>query len=225
MEKAMAKILAHPQYVYRNKGKGMAFNQLNDVLKRRYTKALIKFIKRSIPPMFRKHPGVCTDGVRSLYFTGRVGGHKTTRMYWHLVHVYISANIAWKSPMYPEGFSGSMGNLYKFIEAPDIFMEFKNTWGKGATTREADVLKRYRDCDWLYIDDLGAGSMGEWGVEVMYNIVNHRYKFELPIIVSSNYSLNTLKERIGQKIKDPVAGERIWRRLHDTCAVLEAEEV
>ncbi len=72
---------------------------------------------------------------------------------------------------------------------------------------EAD-LARYRSTGLLLIDDLGAAKPSEWTEEITYRILNTRYNQQLPVIATTNLSLNDFKARLG---------DRITSRLAETC--------
>jgi len=57
----------------------------------------------------------------------------------------------------------------------------------------------------LFLDDLGAEKMSEWVAEQFYLILNFRYEAKLPTIITSNYSLGELSERLGDRIASRIA--------------------
>ncbi len=69
-------------------------------------------------------------------------------------------------------------------------------------------LTRYRTTGLLLIDDLGAAKPSEWTEEITYRILNTRYNQQLPVIATTNLSLNDFKARLG---------DRITSRLAETC--------
>lgn len=63
----------------------------------------------------------------------------------------------------------------------------------------------------LIIDDLGIERNTEYALEQVYNIVDERYKSNLPLIVTTNLSLNTLKN------PPDTAHQRIYDRVLSMC--------
>lgn len=63
----------------------------------------------------------------------------------------------------------------------------------------------------LIIDDLGIERNTEYALEQVYNIVDERYKANLPLIVTTNLSLNTLKN------PPDTAHQRIYDRVLSMC--------
>jgi len=52
----------------------------------------------------------------------------------------------------------------------------------------------YKDCDLLIIDDLGTEFKTQFTDSVLYNVINERINTKKPMIISTNYTLNELKE-------------------------------
>lgn len=64
----------------------------------------------------------------------------------------------------------------------------------------------------LILDDIGAERLSDYVVEVFYLIINKRYNEMLPIIFTSNLTLGSLAEKVG---------ERIASRIIEMCDVVE----
>jgi DNA replication protein DnaC len=81
---------------------------------------------------------------------------------------------------------------------------------------EERILDQYVNCDLLVIDDLGKERATEWAIEKLYYIVNARYEKNLPIVITSNYEIRKLIERL--TIKNNIeAAEAIVSRLCEMC--------
>lgn len=52
----------------------------------------------------------------------------------------------------------------------------------------------YKDCDLLIIDDLGTELKTQFTDSVLYNVINERINMKKPMIISTNYTLDELKE-------------------------------
>lgn len=73
-------------------------------------------------------------------------------------------------------------------------------------------LQNYLSARVLYIDDLLKGRITESDVNILYEIVNHRYMNSLPLIVSTEKSINDLldfDEAIGSRIIEMCRGNII----------------
>jgi DNA replication protein DnaC len=83
-------------------------------------------------------------------------------------------------------------------------------------TNENTIIERYANCDLLVIDDLGKERPTEWAVEKLYYIINSRYENCLPIIITTNYGIDKLINRL--TVKDNIeTGEAIASRIYEMC--------
>lgn len=71
-----------------------------------------------------------------------------------------------------------------------------------------DELMRY---DLLIIDDLGIERNTEFALEQIYNVIDERYKTKLPLIITTNLSLDTMKH------PEDLAHYRIYDRIFSMC--------
>lgn len=65
------------------------------------------------------------------------------------------------------------------------------------------IIQKYCVCDILVIDDLYKGKTSESDLNIIFEIINHRYLNYLPVIVSTELSVDkllTLDEAIGSRI-------------------------
>ena len=74
-----------------------------------------------------------------------------------------------------------------------------NTWGKEG---EETILRSLSNADLLIIDDLGTEQDKDWPKTTVYNILDSRYRNGLPIIVTTNFPLEELKEKYHQRTYD-----------------------
>lgn len=76
-----------------------------------------------------------------------------------------------------------------------------NTWGKEG---EDTVLSGLANADLLVIDDLGTEQGSNWTISKVYNIIDSRYRNGLPLIITTNYSMEDLKEKYGYRTADRI---------------------
>lgn len=77
-----------------------------------------------------------------------------------------------------------------------------------------DSLNRY---ELLVIDDLGAERKSEFMKEMVYNIIDSRYRSGLPMIITTNLSMDEIKNP-----KD-IEYERIYDRILERCFPIEVK--
>ena len=71
------------------------------------------------------------------------------------------------------------------------------------------MILKYQVCEVLLIDDLFKGRLNESDVNIMFEIINYRYLNFLPIIVSSEFTIEKMLEF------DEGIGSRIYEMSKD----------
>lgn len=169
----------------------------------------IKYADEKLPPRF-KHVDLdqCVDSVtkwaygkkdgKGLYLWGPVGTGKTYAAY--ALHKTILAN----------GFTSKIGNSAGILQ--DIRDDFRYA--------SRDPYYRNKFDDWveytgvLIIDDLGAEKPSEWALETFYTMINTRYENKRITIFTSNYSVEEIAGRLG---------DRIASRMVEMCEVIKLD--
>jgi len=82
-----------------------------------------------------------------------------------------------------------------YIKLIDIVSRIKSDWNK-----EEDVIKKLREVDLLVIDEIGVQFNTEAERLILYRILDHRYEYLKPTIITSNHNLTGLEKIIGQRI-------------------------
>lgn len=73
-------------------------------------------------------------------------------------------------------------------------------------TSEQEIIKKYLNCEVLFIDDLGTEPLYKnITIENLYLILNERKTRGLPTIITSNLSLQDVKERYDERIFSRIA--------------------
>lgn len=124
-----------------------------------------------------------------LLLWGNVGTGKT----------YFAACIA--NALLESGVPVLMTNFAKIINAMSGFViEDKNAY-----------LQMFNKYDLLIIDDLGAERQSEFAQEIVYNVIDTRYKKNKPLIITTNMTLD--------EIKNPknTTYSRIYDRIIEMC--------
>ena len=124
-----------------------------------------------------------------LLFWGNVGTGKT----------YIAACIA--NALIDRGVQVMMTNFSRVLsDLPGMF--------SGDRNRYIDSFNQY---PLLIIDDLGVERGSEFALEQVFNIIDSRYRAKLPLIVTTNLTLQELKN------PDSLAKARIYDRVLERC--------
>ena len=115
------------------------------------------------------------------------------------------------------------GIAVAFVSVPDLLMDIRDSFGTGRT---AEILRSVQRAPCLVLDDLGAERMSEWVVEQVFAILNYRSNHELQTIITSNYGLMALAERMTATTKgtgDDVQSQRILSRICGMCHIVEVK--
>lgn len=88
---------------------------------------------------------------------------------------------------------------------------------------DKDYLNLYSSVDLLVIDDLGKEKPTEWVLEKLFLIVNNRYNNYLPIVITTNYKRNQLRERLCIN-KNYSIVDSIISRLYEMCGGIEIKD-
>lgn len=139
------------------------------------------------------------DGKRSLLLTGPVGVGKTG----------IALSLL------NERLAAGEGGLY--VTAPNLFTMLRGTYGPderpmgvgvsaNATlvTSEATIMSTLASAALVVLDDVGMVRLTDWGREKVFTLLNERYGRGLPVIVTTNLSVEdgSLEDHIGAPAYD-----------------------
>lgn len=80
------------------------------------------------------------------------------------------------------------------------------------------TLSKYQTCDVLLLDDLYKGKVNGADINIIFELINYRYLNNLPLIVSTEY---TLEKLLGF---DEAIGSRIYEMSKDYIVEIEGKE-
>lgn len=95
-----------------------------------------------------------------------------------------------------------------------LLQEIRRTYDRNRDVSEYQILATYKEVDLLVIDDLGQENITDWGIAMLYDIINDRYERCLPTIVTTNLSEKDLINNWSRKANDWTA-RAIISRLHE----------
>lgn len=76
---------------------------------------------------------------------------------------------------------------------------------------ESDIIRRLNRAKLVIFDDLGAERSTDYAIERVYNIVDSRYRAKLPMILTTNLTLEEMKT------ETDIRYARIYDRVFETC--------
>ena len=83
-----------------------------------------------------------------------------------------------------------------FVTVPDLLAEIRKSFNNDG---ESKKIKEIMTARFLVLDDLGAEKTTDWVQEQLYMIINHRYEYELPTVITSNLNIGQLAQKIGER--------------------------
>lgn len=141
---------------------------------------------------------------KGLFVTGAYGVGKT----------YLASCIA--NEIIKNGKSVIFGTLIQLLD-------FIRDSYSDSEVSDKDYLNLYSSVDLLVIDDLGKEKPTEWVLEKLFLIVNNRYNNYLPIVITTNYNRNQLRERLCIN-KNYSIVDLIISRLYEMCGGIEIKD-
>lgn len=85
----------------------------------------------------------------------------------------------------------------KFGNITMLLSEIKSTYNGVTETTEEEVINTLSNVRLLIIDDLGKEKTSDWTQQILYTVINNRYENYKPLVVTTNYNLQDLEDKIG----------------------------
>ena len=106
----------------------------------------------------------------------------------------------------------------RVICMPSVDMLAKIRATYKANENDDEIMNDLKTADLLIIDDLGKEKATEWTSQTIYSIINARYENERPIVITTNYTLKNLVDRMTPSgSQDSITAAAAVDRLFETC--------
>jgi DNA replication protein DnaC len=99
-------------------------------------------------------------------------------------------------------FAVGMGVATLFLTVPDLLDLLRFSFDAEDVTFE-QRFEQIRTAALLVLDDFGTQSASAWAQEKLFQIVNYRYINKLPLVVTTNVTINEIEDRIRSRLEDP----------------------
>lgn len=90
----------------------------------------------------------------------------------------------------------------RVVTQRDLVREIRATWRKDAMSTEEEVIKEFTEIGLLAIDDAGVGTGSDAELTQLLDVIDGRYRYRMPTLISSNLSLPMLRTALGDRIYD-----------------------
>ena len=101
-----------------------------------------------------------------------------------------------------------------FAVVPDLLDHLRSTFGPTSEIAYDERFEQVRRASILILDDLGTENATPWAREKLFQIVNHRYNYKLPTVVTSNQKPTAIDARIFSRMTD--------RELCDEVTIIDS---
>ena len=99
-------------------------------------------------------------------------------------------------------FAVGMGVPTLFLTVPDLLDMLRFSYDSEDTTFERR-FDEIRNAPFLVLDDFGTQNATGWAQEKLFQIINYRSINKLPLVVTTNLSLDEIEARIRSRLTDP----------------------
>ena len=98
-------------------------------------------------------------------------------------------------------FAVEMGVPTLFLTVPDLLDMLRFSYDSEDTTFE-DRFNEIRNASLLILDDFGTQNATGWAQEKLFQIINYRYINKLPLVITTNLSLDHIEARFRSRLAD-----------------------
>jgi len=116
------------------------------------------------------------------------------------------------------------GKAVMAISISRLLSVIRDSFDRHGDLGESDVLNTVRDASLLILDDIGVEYKTAWAYEKLYAIIDTRYRANKPVIITTNLSLDALRENLATidlKTRTTDPSERVFSRISEMCAFHE----
>lgn len=90
-----------------------------------------------------------------------------------------------------------------FAVVPELLDHLRAAFGPQSEITYDDMFECIRNVELLVLDDLGAQNSTPWAADKLFQIINHRYNYRYPTVITTNQRLHEqMDERIRSRLSD-----------------------
>jgi DNA replication protein DnaC len=104
----------------------------------------------------------------------------------------------------------SVGSSVFFAVVPDLLDHLRSAFAPSSEVPYNEMFETIREVELLVLDDLGAQNSTAWATEKLFQLINHRYNYRMPTVITTNVqAFQRLDERIASRLSDPTLSRSI----------------
>ncbi len=93
-------------------------------------------------------------------------------------------------------------NLVIFSTVPELLDHLRTAFAPSNEIPYHELFDRIREAYLLVLDDLGVEYSTAWASEKLFQIINYRYEYRIPTVITTNVELKNLDLRIQSRLSD-----------------------
>ena len=109
------------------------------------------------------------------------------------------------------------GRPVKYATFTQMTQEIRAAFYSESKETEAEAVRKYKTAPLLFLDDLGKEKATEWSLAKLFELIDSRYSNGLPTVITSNYTLDQLADKLTPPGSDKTTAEAIIDRLWEDC--------
>lgn len=91
-----------------------------------------------------------------------------------------------------------------FVVVPDLLAKMRASFNT-KDGKAGALVEAAKNAPLLVLDDLGAEDPKAWVVELIYVLINHRYEYMLPTVITTNYDGTKIGAVFGKRVQSRLA--------------------
>lgn len=104
----------------------------------------------------------------------------------------------------------AVGSSVFFAVVPDLLDHLRSAFAPSSEVPYNEMFETIREVELLVLDDLGAQNSTAWATEKLFQLINHRYNYRMPTVITTNVqAFQRLDERIASRLSDPTLSRSI----------------
>jgi DNA replication protein DnaC len=96
-------------------------------------------------------------------------------------------------------------NVPVFVSVPELLLEIRSSYSDGKSSEKL-IIDKYTDRDFMVMDDLGIEKTTEWAMQILYIIIDRRYREDRRTVFTSNLTLDEIADKLDDRIASRIAG-------------------
>ena len=92
-----------------------------------------------------------------------------------------------------------------FVSIPDLLRKLKSSFSSDTVTEE-DIIEQITRPSFVILDDLGVGNISDWTRDIYYSLIDCRMRYEKQTIITSNLTMNRIRDEIDSRIASRLTG-------------------